>query len=375
MEVMRTSASFAILDPVGQKAGMELYDLGLARALSAQGASVHIFSNFEEQDPNLKIVRIFSDRPYRWWNLFRLVLAFRTALKKCRAAGVSTLIVHLFHFHRLDVWLLRKAKRMGFRTAGIVHDVEGFVRPTHAQHLLAVVQSGLDRIVVHNACTRDELSRLVGSRVAARIRVIPHGGFPLVERTETTKAAARARLGIGPDKYVVLSFGMIKPTKGLDTLIEAMKELPSDMQLLAAGRFRPGVPEDWRTSLRSLEEQGRAILHLSAVEAAAVSDYFQAADVVVLPYTRVYQSGVLVRAWSEGLPVILSDLPAFRESALEQEEALFFRVGDAAGLRQQLLLLKGDPSLSSKLQSGGRERLLHRHAWADIAREFSNLPE
>jgi len=45
--------------------------------------------------------------------------------------------------------------------------------------------------------------------------------------------------------------------------------------------------------------------------------YFKAADVLVLPYKEIFQSGVLFLAYSFGLPVIATDVGSFREDIVE----------------------------------------------------------
>ena len=44
-----------------------------------------------------------------------------------------------------------------------------------------------------------------------------------------------------------------------------------------------------------------------------VSYYYSAADIVILPYRKIYQSGVLMMSLSYKKPVVVSDLPSFKE--------------------------------------------------------------
>lgn len=373
MDPLTRKPGIALIDPVGIKAGLDAYDSGLATELAEIGYPVSVYSNFHQPSGPVSYVQRFSTQQYRWWMLFTLILGYRATLRECHAAGVHTLILHFFHFNRVDVWLTELARRMGFRVIGIVHDVEGFVHPTRLDRLRLIVDECLDQIVVHNRFTRDELLRVAGEAIAHRIFVIPHGRFPLAGPSDQTRAAALQVLSLPDEPFRILFFGMIKPTKGLETLLAAMHDLPSDIQLLIAGRPRPGTEPATMKQVRVLEREGRARVFLQAIPPEQVSHYFQAADIAVLPYHRVYQSGVLLRAWSEGLPVVLSDLPPFREIAVQGKEALFFKAGDAAGLARAILRLKEDPSLRASLQQSARQKLISRHDWTAVAREFSNL--
>ncbi len=370
---MKSRSRIAILDPVGVKASMDQYDLGLARGLAELGYEVDIHSNFTSDANPPRSFRSFGRGEVHWWNLTALYFNYRHVLNKCQADGVGTLIIHLFHFNQFDAWLVRKARRMGFYLIGIVHDVEGFVRPTNHRRLLNIVQHGLDRIVVHNRYSRDELLRSLNNSLGDKIKVIPHGQaasmpggvVPVVKNEPPARAHEKA--------FTILFFGMIKPTKGLESLLGAMALLPSDVLLLVAGRIRPGIKKSVVKELQALGREGRARLFLHSIPPEAVSSFFQSADVVVLPYSRVYQSGVLLRAWCEGIPVILSDLPGFREVASEGSDALFVPVGDQQALMKAIVRLKDDDSLRSSLSEGGHRRLVTDHNWKDIAREFSNL--
>ncbi len=370
---MKSRGRLAILDPVGVKAGMDHYDLGLARGLAELGYEVDLHSNFTSDESSLRSFKSFGRGEVRWWNLAALYLRYLQVLKKCKDDRVGTLIIHLFHFNQFDAWLVRKARRMGFYMIGIVHDVEGFVRPTNNQRLLDIVQHGLNRIVVHNRFSRDELLGCVGNRLSEEIRVIPHGQFAQIPGDEAL-VAGKESFRVGQEKaFTILFFGMIKPTKGLETVIGAMASLPPDVKLLVAGRIRPGMKVSVIRDLQGLEREGRARLFLHSLPPEAVSSFFQSADVVVLPYSRVYQSGVLLRAWCEGIPVVLSDLPAFREVAAEGTDALFVPANDPQALMKAVMRLKDDGSLRLSLSEGGRKRLVRDHNWKDIAQEFSNL--
>jgi glycosyltransferase involved in cell wall biosynthesis len=373
MAAMKSRGRLAILDPVGMKAGMDHYDLGLARGLAELGNEVNIHSNFTSDESHVRSFKSFGRGEVRWWNLAALYFRYLQVLRKCKTNHVGTLIIHLFHFNQFDAWLVRKARRMGFYLIGIVHDVEGFVRPTNNRRLLNIVQHGLDRMVVHNRYSRDELLRISGNKLGEKIRVIPHGQFAEIPGEEAP-VAGKESFRVGQEKeFTILFFGMIKPTKGLETVIGAMASLPPDVKLLVAGRTRPGMKGSVIRDLQALEREGRARLFLHSIPPEAVSSFFQSADVVVLPYSRVYQSGVLLRAWCEGIPVVLSDLPAFREVATEGSDALFVPAGDRQALMKAVMRLKDDGSLRLSLSEGGRKRLVRDHNWKDIAREFSNL--
>jgi D-inositol-3-phosphate glycosyltransferase len=63
---------------------------------------------------------------------------------------------------------------------------------------------------------------------------------------------------------------------------------------------------------------------------------FKASDVSVLPYRRVYQSGVLALSYAQGVPVIAADVGSIREDILEDETGLLFKPGDVIDLAAKI---------------------------------------
>ncbi len=74
--------------------------------------------------------------------------------------------------------------------------------------------------------------------------------------------------------------------------------------------------------------------------------YFKAADVLVLPYRHIYQSGVLFLGYSFGLPVLAADVGALKEDIVEGKTGFVFRPEDPADLAETIARLFRERSLS-----------------------------
>ena len=64
--------------------------------------------------------------------------------------------------------------------------------------------------------------------------------------------------------------------------------------------------------------------------------YFKAADVLVLPYTQVFQSGVIFLGYSFGLPAIVADVGSLKEGIIEGETGFIFRPRDSSDLASKI---------------------------------------
>jgi glycosyltransferase involved in cell wall biosynthesis len=135
----------------------------------------------------------------------------------------------------------------------------------------------------------------------------------------------------------LLFFGYIAPYKGLEYLIDSFATLSGQshrLHLIIAGR-----PKDcenyWNQIQRKLDICG--IRPLVTLKTDYISDedvelYFKAADVLILPYTFIFQSGVLFLSYSFGLPVIAADVGSLREDVIEGKTGYIFRAKDSIDL-------------------------------------------
>jgi glycosyltransferase involved in cell wall biosynthesis len=126
------------------------------------------------------------------------------------------------------------------------------------------------------------------------------------------------------------------------------------------------LPEDRRRALEGQALRLGAITRFAYVPFDDVSRYVAAADVMVLPYRAVSQSGVLYLALAMGLPVVATRVGALAEVLEDGGNALIVPPDSAAELAAALIRLLGDPGLRARLAMGGR-RLAEQHSWPAIA--------
>lgn len=122
---------------------------------------------------------------------------------------------------------------------------------------------------------------------------------------------AREKLGIHPDKKVLIFFGFIRDYKGLDVLIEAFKKLDESYHLIIAGESYSGF-DKYEEMLKDFDSNRltKMIKYTTEDEAALC---FSASDVCVLPYRTATQSGIVGISYNFNVPVIVSDVGGLRE--------------------------------------------------------------
>jgi glycosyltransferase involved in cell wall biosynthesis len=95
--------------------------------------------------------------------------------------------------------------------------------------------------------------------------------------------------------------------------------------------------------------------------------YFRRADLVVLPYREIEQSGVLYTALAFGKPIVLSGVGGFRELAEDHGAARLVPPGDAEALAGALSELVEDRRARERLASTARDAAAGPYAWDEVA--------
>jgi len=230
-----------------------------------------------------------------------------------------------------------------------------------------------DRIFVHTENMKAEMITEFGIR-QSRITVIPFGMNNAVPNTSLQTAEAKKRLGVGEDERTILFFGNITPYKGIEYLIAAFQGLVQrggNYRLVIAGKPDKCV-EYWRR-IREMVAASQASNRIH-VRAKFIPDeeteiYFKAADVLVLPYTHVYQSGVLLLGYSFGLPVLAADVGSLKDDIIEGETGFIFKPensGDMASTIERYFASDLFKELDSRRRQV-RDYAAQRHSWDTVA--------
>jgi glycosyltransferase involved in cell wall biosynthesis len=219
-----------------------------------------------------------------------------------------------------------------------------------------------DAVVVHSEHGRARLIDELGID-ATRVHTIAHGAFEHL-------AAERPGVAERPppfetDKPVVLCFGLMRPYKGIDVLMEAWRGV-EDAELWVAGMPRMDI-----SALRASAPPGVRFVP-RFIDDDELPAYFRRADLVVLPYREIDQSGVLFTALAFGKPLLLSDVGGFPEVAASGA-ARTFPAGDAAALNRELRDLIGHPEHLAKLAESARAAAQGEYSWRSTARRTLEL--
>ena len=135
---------------------------------------------------------------------------------------------------------------------------------------------------------------------------------------------AREKLGLNRQEKIVLFFGFIRPYKGLDLLLAAIREpriQSMQVKLLIAGEFYENE-DRYHQLIHEYQLNDRVILHTHFIPDHEVGIYLSAADVVVQPYKTATQSGVTPLAYHFEKPMIVTNVGGLPEMVPHKKAGL-----------------------------------------------------
>ena len=267
-----------------------------------------------------------------------------------------------------ELWFLKIARALGIKVVGTVHNVVPHDSSKELTSTYSKLYSLMNSFICHNLPAKQRLASEFGID-PARITVVPHG--PLFG---TYKKECTSRVEVGDDKAgtgcMVLWQGIVRPYKGISFFLKVwrvarQRGLPGTLCIVGTGS----------KSLRREIEQEAAALGVAAsvrftwrfVSVEELGNYYEAADIVVYPYSAVTTSGALMTGIGYGKAILASDLPAFQQELQHEHTALLASYGDVEGWATALLRLASNPRLRAALAQELNAARPTRPSWEEIA--------
>ena len=366
------------------------YVFGLAPALASHGAVLDVVASDDLDGREMREtagLRFLNFRESRRENIpltkkvSRLVLYYMRLLRY--AARTDAKIFHILWNNGLNLLdrtlLMMYYKALGKRIVFTAHNVNAAERDSNDSFLNRLTLKAqyrlCDHIFVHTEKMKRELVGDFGVREEAAT-VIPFGINNSIPDTSLTPREARSRLGIEEADKTILFFGNIGPYKGLEYLVAAFGEVLAHdptVKLIIAGKVRDGGEQYANEILESIRRDvppGRVISRIEFIPDEETEVYFKAADVFVLPYKFVFQSGVLFLGQSFGIPAIATDVGSLKEEIVAGTTGFICPPCDSAGLSKAIERYF-ESDLYRNLDSrrlGIREYANERHSWDVVAK-------
>ena len=366
----------AIIDHVGNKAGMDYYSSSLAKGFIKQNIKCTVYSNFigiESQKVSYKPYYDGHNNKNALLKMFNLVSATIKSSYNARKQKVDLIVLHLFSANIITLLLVIIPKIFGLKITLISHDISSFINNDNVfiQNILYNILA--DYVIVHNNFSYNELLKHVKLTNPKKVTIIKHGGYLDHIGNRPGKTDIRKSLNLDINGKYILFFGQIKDVKGLDILLEALSRTPEDIKLIIAGKPWKSDFNKYDAIIQKYNLEKRIVKMIRFIEDDEREKLFFAADVNVLPYRIIYQSGVLLMAMSHELPVIASDLPANKEIIRNNVNGMLFESENANDLAKKIVDFFNDPVLKKTISKESLVTIEKEYAWNTIAKQYINL--
>lgn len=244
----------------------------------------------------------------------------RSWLKARRLAGNSGADIILSQWwHPFFAPALTASAPRSIPGAAICHNVMPHEGMPFSSSLAGMFLSRQKLLAVHSEGSAEEAARFSG-----KVLKLFHPVYDQYLSTGLSRENARRSLGLSERSIALLFFGLVRNYKGFDILLEAMDQLPEKYVLLAAGEDYTG---------RKYHSK-RLIRHEGFVPDSQVGTWFNAADIVVLPYRSASQSGIAQIALAFGKPMVVTPvggLPEVVDHGITGTVSASASPGDLAG--------------------------------------------
>ncbi len=332
------------------------YAFGLAMALVTKGVCLDVVGSDEIDSPelhqtfNLRFLNLKRNwRPNAGAATKALGLLIYYARLIRYAAAADAKIFHILWNNRIEFFdrtvLMVYFKTLRKKIVITAHNVNARKRDSNDSSFNRITLKTqyrlADHIFVHTAKMKRELCEDFAIR-PTDVTVIRHPINNAFPDTDLTPGQAKQRLGLGGREKAILFFGRLRPYKGLEYLLAAFQRIAAldvNYRLIIAGELKKGSEayfDEIQQMIDNSPYRNRILQRTEFIPDKDAEIYLKAADVLVLPYKEIFQSGVLFLAYSFGLPVVAADVGSFREEIIEGRTGFLCKPCDADDLAKAI---------------------------------------
>jgi len=219
-------------------------------------------------------------------------------------------VINLFKF-----WAkLKIARAKGTLVVWTVHNVGPHERshPRLESIFWPIFLGNLDGIICMSASGRSQLYDRHPSAATKPLFIIPHGHYRDAYPASVSRDQARRALGLKRDEFIAVFLGMIRAYKGVPHLIRCFKAAQlTDARLLVAGK---PLNDIIARELNDMAGSGTSVkLFLDFIDQNDIQKFLRAADLVILPYEEISNSGSAILALSFDRPILVPAKGALKE--------------------------------------------------------------
>lgn len=314
------------------------------------------------------------------WQLRRVVRAMRFVLAWLKIVSyIKRAKPDIVQFtrieHPIEKLFIFYLHSRGFVLAQLCHEFEnreakGLIASFIA-HLNGNVYQHFSAIFFLSEKLRQYFLSLHSNIPPANTHAIPHGNSDwLLSLPSTPTVDLRKKLGLTENERVVLFFGLLSPSKGLEDLFEAFALVQKEIstRLVVAGYPTKHVSmEKFLERNRELGISEHVIFDSRYIPLSDIRPLMDIASLVVYPYRSGTQSGALQTAYTFGRPVVATSVGGLAEVVEEGKSGFIVSPQSPHDLADRILKLVHDPARAEEMGHYARHLAETRFSWMTVA--------
>lgn len=355
------------------------YTFPLANALVKQGLDVHLIIDQKKEKENCQcnITRLFNTDEKKVGKIKKLsnyISSYMQIEKIIKKEDINVVHSEWYTFSPIDFYFLNRFKRKyNIKYVATVHDILPFNEKLYDKFYHEKLYSIADNIILQAPENIKRFKKLFPQSVF-KVEMIPHGHMlDYVEIVD--RDLAREKLNLPKDKIIFLFFGQIKKVKGVDILLKAVAKLKdkyTDFYTVIAGSVWKADFTECNEIIRENNLENYVKTDIRYIPDDEVKYYYSAADICVLPYTDVYQSGVIQLSYGYKKAVIATSLPAFTQFVKEKETGFLAEPGDVDSLVSAMVNAINNKMNLENIGYSGYEKVKRELDWDEIAKKIND---
>lgn len=371
-----------IVEPVVNYGGMNLYVDQLANALVENQCEVGLAtSNYYAGSESVytKVSKVFGDC-FSGSLISKIKSYVKGIILVCQDKDFNVVNVHAFGFPLLKIFELICYKISRKKIILTIHDIKSFaengdnsISKFFDKLKLRSVGRLADVIWLHNEFTFKELKNYVGDVCSSKVILANHGNYSILIGDNVERPIRDVN-----SNYIVnlLFFGQVKKVKGLDILLEAISivcKRRQDFKLSVYGKVWKDDEFVYHNIVNDNDLADVVDLNFRYVADEEIESIICKSDLVILPYKRIYQSGVLLLCGTFATPCIASDLPFFRSIIKDGCNGLLFESENPVSLAQKIESVLEDKSQIEGMSKRFQSDVLKEYSWHDAAKKIAKV--
>ncbi len=276
----------------------------------------------------------------------------------------------------LDIIVFYILKLMNFNLVYTVHNILPHEKKWYDIHIYGILYKIFNKLVIHTESNKQEFISIYGQKFEKNLYVIPHGDFKKMYLDNCDELISE--VNSSDDKQLkFLFFGLIREYKGLDVLLNTLvdiKDTLKDNKVIFKIYGNPRT--DFSKYQKIIDDNSLndyLEMRLEFIPDKEINDIFKNSDVLILPYKKIYQSGVALLGYTFNLPLIVSDIGGISEIVDDNKSGFIFPPNDINKLGEILKKIIENPDIINNMKNYIKGNISQKYSWDRISIETISL--